>query len=103
MKKISVYSSKISVHSEDDLQHAIPSVKRAVETVTEVPTEIFTDNLNKQLKSVQEALAISTKESGVIVEKIKLKFVVDAKGGVHLFGELSAGVSASIEVELKPR
>jgi hypothetical protein len=36
------------------------------------------------------------------VENVKVKFFVDAKGGVHLFGELSAGLSASIEVQLKP-
>lgn len=102
MGKISIYSNTADKEFISGTSEALPTIKRASQAVTELSSEVFSKNLGEQLSAIKKALSESTEAHGLQVENVKVKFVVDAKGGVHLFGELSAGLSASIEVQLKP-
>jgi len=104
MANVSIFSNTtgINVGTEASTSNALPVIKRASQAVTELSSEVFSKNLKEQLVAVRDAIPASVESHGLKIENVKVKLIVDAKGGVHLFGELSAGISASIEVEFKP-
>lgn len=94
--------------SEKQIKNALPKFGQNASNVgakvTEVSTEVLSNNLNSFLGSFENILSEQPEKIGdFFLDEFELTLGINASGGIELLGKLTAGAQAGIKIKLKRR